>query len=58
VPLEPPIPVLVAYATAVAPEDGDLLFFDDLYGNDARLREALERGRPYPRLDACAGGSG
>jgi murein L,D-transpeptidase YcbB/YkuD len=58
VPLEPPIPVLVAYATAVAPEDGELLFFDDLYGHDARLRDALERGRPYPRLGACAGGSG
>ena len=58
VPLEPPIPVLVAYATAVAPEDGELLFFDDLYGHDARLRDALDRGRPYPRLGACAGGSG
>jgi murein L,D-transpeptidase YcbB/YkuD len=58
VPLEPPIPVLIAYATAVAPEDGELLFFDDLYGHDARLRDALDRGRPYPRLSACAGGSG
>jgi murein L,D-transpeptidase YcbB/YkuD len=58
VPLVPPNPVLIAYATAVAREGGELLFFEDVYGHDARLREALDRGRPYPRLGACAGGSG
>lgn len=51
--LDPPNPVLVAYATAVAPEEGEVLFFDDVYGHDPRLREALDRGRPYPRLGAC-----
>ena len=56
--LDPPNLVLIAYATSVAPEEGEVRFFDDVYGHDQRLREALDRGRPYPRLGACAGGSG
>jgi len=43
-----PIPVLIVYATAVAPEDGKVYFFDDLYGHDATLQDALEQGYPYP----------
>lgn len=58
VPLDPPLPLHVVYETAVAPEEGEVLFFDDLYGRDARLAEALARGRPYPRLGACGAGSG
>ena len=43
-----PIPVLIVYATAVAPEDGRVLFFDDIYGHDAALEDALAEGYPYP----------
>jgi L,D-transpeptidase YcbB len=31
------IPVLIVYGTAVAPEDGKIYFFDDIYGHDKRL---------------------
>jgi murein L,D-transpeptidase YcbB/YkuD len=36
-----PIPVLVVYGTAVVMEDGEVRFFDDLYGGDAALQQAL-----------------
>jgi len=37
----PPIPVYLVYVTAVAPENGEVHFFGDIYGHDARLRRAL-----------------
>jgi murein L,D-transpeptidase YcbB/YkuD len=40
--LHTPIRVMVLYATALATEDGRVLFFDDLYGHDARLEHLLE----------------
>jgi murein L,D-transpeptidase YcbB/YkuD len=43
-----PIPVLIVYATAVVPEDGDVHFFEDIYGHDATLEDALAEGYPYP----------
>jgi murein L,D-transpeptidase YcbB/YkuD len=43
-----PIPVLIVYATAVVPEEGDVHFFQDLYGQDAQLEELLAKGYPYP----------
>ncbi len=43
-----PIPVLLVYATAVAPEDGTVRFFEDIYGHDATLEDALAEGYPYP----------
>jgi murein L,D-transpeptidase YcbB/YkuD len=46
--LSHPIPVLIVYATAVAPPDGKVYFFDDLYGHDATLEDALAEGYPYP----------
>ena len=36
-----PIPVLIVYATAVVREDGEIRFFDDIYGLDEDLKEAL-----------------
>ena len=45
--LPQPIPVLIFYVTAVPAPDGSVLFFDDLYGHDARLRAALAKGYPY-----------
>jgi len=39
--LKQAIRVLIVYGTAVATEKGLVYFFDDLYGNDARLARAL-----------------
>ncbi len=50
VPVTPPIPVYIVYVTAVVPEDGDVRFFADLYGHDARLEQALAAS--YPALSA------
>jgi murein L,D-transpeptidase YcbB/YkuD len=41
--LQKPIPVLVLYGTALAKEDGQLMFFDDIYGHDRRLEALLRR---------------
>ena len=46
--LPTPTPVLILYATAVAPADGKVYFFDDIYGHDATLEKALAGGYPYP----------
>jgi len=32
------IPVLLVYGTAIAPEDGKIYFFEDIYGHDKSLR--------------------
>ena len=46
--LTEPIPVLILYATAVVDDDGQVHFFDDIYGHDAKLRQTLAKGYPYP----------
>lgn len=51
VPLTAPVPVHVVYATAVAREDGSVVFHDDIYGHDRRLRAMLKGGYPYPAPD-------
>jgi murein L,D-transpeptidase YcbB/YkuD len=38
-----PIPVFIVYGTAIAYPDGEVHFYDDLYGHDARLRAALAK---------------
>jgi len=42
------IPVLIVYGTALAYENGDVHFTDDIYGHDAKLAAALAKGYPYP----------
>jgi len=42
-----PIPVLIVYATVVVLEDGLVHFYDDIYGHDAALEKALDKGYPY-----------
>ena len=42
--LERPVPVVILYATAVASANGDVQFFDDIYGHDAKLDRALNGG--------------
>ncbi len=39
--LKTPIPVAIMYATVLAQEDGQVLFFKDLYGHDAKLEQLL-----------------
>jgi murein L,D-transpeptidase YcbB/YkuD len=43
-----PIPVLILYSTAVVEPDGQIHFFNDIYGYDTELRQVLEGGYPYP----------
>lgn len=43
-----PIPVLIVYLTAIVLEDGVVHFFDDIYGHDTALQQALAKGYPYP----------
>ncbi len=45
--LAKPVPVHIIYATAIAREDGTVLFHDDIYGLDAELAVQLRRGFPY-----------
>jgi L,D-transpeptidase YcbB len=40
------IRVFIVYGTALATESGNILFFDDIYGHDQRLDEALNSRRP------------
>jgi len=42
-----PIPVLILYTTATVREDGTVYFFEDIYGNDTQLADALAEGYPY-----------
>jgi murein L,D-transpeptidase YcbB/YkuD len=42
------VPVFIVYATALAYENGEVHFYDDIYGHDARLSQALAKGYPYP----------
>lgn len=46
--LKAPLPVLIIYATVVVSEDGVVHIFDDIYGHDRSLEEALAKGYPYP----------
>lgn len=50
------IPVLILYATAIVAENGEVFFFDDIYGHDATLAQVLAQGYPYSgwQPDKCA----
>jgi murein L,D-transpeptidase YcbB/YkuD len=41
--LAAPVPVLIVYVTAVVEEDGEVYFFQDIYGHDAELKEELAK---------------
>jgi murein L,D-transpeptidase YcbB/YkuD len=45
VPLAHSVPVWIVYGTAVVLEDGRVRFFNDVYGEDAALEQALEHER-------------
>jgi murein L,D-transpeptidase YcbB/YkuD len=42
------MPVVLFYATAVALPDVGIAFYEDIYGHDGRLDEALRGGRIPP----------
>ena len=48
--LKKEIPVVIFYLTANVGDDGQVHFFDDLYGYDKRLEDVLAKGMPYPSL--------
>ncbi len=52
VPLKKPIPVVIFYATALVvgqgPEQGQVHFYDDIYGYDKDMEGVLAQGMPYP----------
>ena len=48
--LKKPLSIVIFYLTANVEEDGDVHFFDDLYGYDKELEAVLAKGRPYPSM--------
>lgn len=46
--LDRKVPVFIVYATALAYENDEVHFYDDIYGHDLRLDQALAKGYPYP----------
>jgi murein L,D-transpeptidase YcbB/YkuD len=46
--LDRPVPVVIIYLTAVVEENGEVYFFDDIYGHDRSLNAVLAKGPPYP----------
>jgi len=42
------IPVFIVYGTAIAYESNEVHFYEDIYGQDAKLSAALANGYPYP----------
>jgi murein L,D-transpeptidase YcbB/YkuD len=49
--LKTPLAVSITYLTANADEDGSVHFFDDIYGYDQQLEQALAQGRPYDKSE-------
>ncbi len=45
--LSRPVPVVIVYLTAIVEEDGQVYFFDDIYGHDSTLNAALAKGQIY-----------
>jgi murein L,D-transpeptidase YcbB/YkuD len=46
--LKTPLPIVIFYVTAEVEDDGEVHFFDDIYGYDADLERVLAKGPPYP----------
>ena len=42
------VPVFIVYGTALVLENGEVHFYNDIYGHDAALSQALAKGYPYP----------
>jgi murein L,D-transpeptidase YcbB/YkuD len=46
--LKKAIPIMLIYTTASVDQNGQVRFFDDIYGHDMTLENALAAGYPYP----------
>ncbi|MEO8736726.1 MAG: L,D-transpeptidase family protein [Edaphobacter sp.] len=46
--LKTPIPIVIFYVTGEVEDDGDVHFFNDIYGYDADMQQVLAKGPPYP----------
>jgi murein L,D-transpeptidase YcbB/YkuD len=46
--LKTPLPIVIFYLTARVDEDGQVNFFDDIYGYDASMQKVFAKGPPYP----------
>jgi murein L,D-transpeptidase YcbB/YkuD len=46
--LKTPIPIVIFYLTGLVEDDGQVHFFDDIYGYDAEMQKVLAKGPPYP----------
>jgi murein L,D-transpeptidase YcbB/YkuD len=42
------VPVYIVYASALAYENDEVHFYDDIYGHDLKLAQTLANGYPYP----------
>jgi L,D-transpeptidase YcbB len=47
--LASPIPVLIVYDTTVVEENGEIHFFQDIYGHDGELKKELTKSYAHPR---------
>ena len=48
--LKQSLPIVIFYLTAYPEENGEVHFFDDIYGYDKELETVLAKGMPYPEL--------
>jgi murein L,D-transpeptidase YcbB/YkuD len=46
--LTKPMPVLILYGTAIVDPDGQVHFYEDIYGYDDELKQVLAKGYPFP----------
>jgi len=45
--LSRPVPVVIVYLTAIVEENSEVYFYDDIYGLDGDLKDALAKEQPY-----------
>lgn len=45
--LSRPLPVVIVYMTAIVEENGEVYFYDDIYGLDKTLNDSLAKDQPY-----------
>ncbi len=46
--LQKHLPVYIFYSTVLAEQNGNVMFFNDIYGHDQILQDLLDKGFPYP----------
>jgi L,D-transpeptidase YcbB len=46
--LKTPLPIVIFYLTAIVEDEGEVHFFDDVYGYDSEMQKVFSKGPPYP----------